>query len=99
MSRLYNQIAGGSLNRMSGLSDGVFGFAMTVLVLDLREPITRALDPLHLGMSGFPNVRSVCPHAASCRVSRASPDDSTLGGGHSAFARMFRAAFTSAWSR
>jgi uncharacterized membrane protein len=44
MSRLYNQIAGGSLNRMSGLSDGVFGFAMTVLVLDLREPI-KALFP------------------------------------------------------
>lgn len=55
MSRLYNQIAGGSLNRMSGLSDGVFAFAMTVLVLDLREPITRALDPLHIGISAFPS--------------------------------------------
>ena len=34
----YNQIAGQNLHRLAGLSDGVFAFAMTLLVLDLRPP-------------------------------------------------------------
>ncbi len=39
----YNQLAGRNLDRLSGLSDGVFAFAMTVLVLDLRPPAAAAI--------------------------------------------------------
>ncbi|HEV2652910.1 MAG TPA: TMEM175 family protein [Rhizomicrobium sp.] len=36
--RIYNHIAGRSKERLAALSDGVFAFAMTVLVLDIRPP-------------------------------------------------------------
>ena len=36
--RLYNLIAGRNRERLAALSDGVFAFAMTVLVLDIRPP-------------------------------------------------------------
>ena len=38
MSIPYNRFAGQSLDRLTGLSDGVFAVAMTLLVLDLRTP-------------------------------------------------------------
>jgi TMEM175 potassium channel family protein len=41
---IYNRIAGHSKDRLAALSDGVFAFAMTVLVLDLRPP---ALEAIH----------------------------------------------------
>ena len=34
----YNEIAGQSLDRLTGLSDGIFAFAMTLLVLGLAVP-------------------------------------------------------------
>ncbi|HZZ60794.1 MAG TPA: TMEM175 family protein [Roseiarcus sp.] len=34
----YNRIAGGDVGRIEALSDGVFAFAATVLVLDFRSP-------------------------------------------------------------
>lgn len=34
----YNLIAGGSVERLAALSDGIFAVAMTLLVLDLRAP-------------------------------------------------------------
>jgi uncharacterized membrane protein len=35
----YPRIAGQSLDRLAGLSDGIFAVAMTLLVLDLRVPV------------------------------------------------------------
>jgi uncharacterized membrane protein len=35
---MYNKLAGSSVERLSALSDGIFAFAMTVLVLDLQAP-------------------------------------------------------------
>jgi uncharacterized membrane protein len=47
----YNQIAGQSVERLAALSDGIFGVAMTLLVLDLRVPASEAIhserDLLH----------------------------------------------------
>ncbi len=37
-SRYYNELAGSSLHRLSGLSDGIFAVAMTLLVLALAVP-------------------------------------------------------------
>jgi uncharacterized membrane protein len=36
--RYYNELAGSSLHRLSGLSDGIFAVAMTILVLALAVP-------------------------------------------------------------
>ena len=44
MEASYNRIAGQSLHRLAGLSDGLFAVAMTLLVLDLRVP---ALASVH----------------------------------------------------
>jgi uncharacterized membrane protein len=38
MHFLYNRVAGQSVERLAALSDGIFAFAMTLLVLDLRVP-------------------------------------------------------------
>jgi uncharacterized membrane protein len=38
MSVIYNRIAGQSVERLAALSDGIFGVAMTLLLLDLRAP-------------------------------------------------------------
>lgn len=40
MSLLYNRLAGQELNRIAGLSDGVFAIAMTLIVLEMRLPET-----------------------------------------------------------
>ncbi len=47
MPTLYNRIANQSLDRLSALSDGVFAFAMTLLVLDLRLPEQTAIHSEH----------------------------------------------------
>ena len=38
MSATYNQIAGQSVERLAALSDGIFGVAMTLLLLELHVP-------------------------------------------------------------
>jgi len=40
MATIYNRIAGQGLDRLAALSDGVFAFAMTLLVIDIRVPET-----------------------------------------------------------
>ena len=47
MPTLYNRIANQNLDRLSALSDGVFAFAMTLLVLDLRLPAAAAVHSEH----------------------------------------------------
>ena len=47
MPTLYNRIANQNLDRLSALSDGVFAFAMTVLVLDLALPAAGAVHSEH----------------------------------------------------
>jgi uncharacterized membrane protein YphA (DoxX/SURF4 family) len=39
MSVIYNRIAGQSVERLAALSDGIFGVAMTLLLLDLKAPV------------------------------------------------------------
>lgn len=42
MSEPYNRFSGQSVERLTALTDGLFAVAMTLLVLDLRVPITAA---------------------------------------------------------
>lgn len=43
MRTTYNLIAGQNVERLAALSDGVFAFAMTLLVLDLKAPASEAI--------------------------------------------------------
>jgi uncharacterized membrane protein len=47
MTTSYNRIAGQSVERLAALSDGIFAFAMTLLVLDLRVPAMEAVHSEH----------------------------------------------------
>jgi len=38
MPTLYNLIQGRNIDRLAALSDGIFAFAMTLLVIDLHLP-------------------------------------------------------------
>lgn len=52
----YNRIAGGSIERLAALSDGIFAVAMTLLVLDLRAPAAAAVSgeiDLARGLAGL----------------------------------------------
>jgi len=48
MPSLYNRVAGQSVERLAALSDGMFAFAMTLLVLDLRAPRSETVHPERL---------------------------------------------------
>jgi uncharacterized membrane protein len=43
MPSLYNRVAGQSVERLAALSDGIFAVSMTLLVLDLRVPVSDAI--------------------------------------------------------
>jgi len=43
MKTSYNRIAGNSVERLAALSDGIFAFAMTLLVVDLHVPPREAI--------------------------------------------------------
>ncbi|MGA8533583.1 MAG: TMEM175 family protein [Candidatus Tumulicola sp.] len=47
MPLIYNEIAGRNVDRLAALSDGVFAFAMTLLVHDLRVPVIRLVGSEH----------------------------------------------------
>lgn len=47
METTYNKLAGQNIDRLSALSDGVFAFAMTLLVVDLRTPVGDAIHSEH----------------------------------------------------
>jgi uncharacterized membrane protein len=47
MSTFYNRIAGHSIERLAALSDGIFGVAMTLLVLDLTIPAAGQIHSKH----------------------------------------------------
>jgi uncharacterized membrane protein len=42
MGEPYNRFTGQSLERLTALNDGLFAVAMTLLVLDLRVPVSTA---------------------------------------------------------
>jgi uncharacterized membrane protein len=47
MTTAYNRIAGQSAERLAALSDGIFAFAMTLLMLDLHVPAIEAIRGEH----------------------------------------------------
>ncbi|HEY4988981.1 MAG TPA: TMEM175 family protein [Opitutaceae bacterium] len=47
MPSTYNHFAGRSVERLAALSDGIFGVGMTLLVLDLRAPLSEVIHSEH----------------------------------------------------
>ena len=43
ISKTYNQIAGQNIKRIEAISDGVFAIALTLLVLDIKVPVSWAI--------------------------------------------------------
>jgi uncharacterized membrane protein len=54
----YNRIAGQSVERLAALSDGIFAFAMTLLVLDLRVPV---MDAAHSERALWHGLAALAP--------------------------------------
>jgi len=44
MDTSYNQVAGQSVERLAALSDGIFGVAMTLLLLELHVPAKELIN-------------------------------------------------------
>lgn len=66
MVSLYNKIASQSLERVASLSDGIFAFAMTVLVLDLRLP---APETIHSEPQLWHAMIQLSPQIVMCLMS------------------------------
>lgn len=74
MPTLYNRIANQSLDRLCALSDGVFAFAMTLLVLDLPLSSAGAVHSDHelwWRRPSMPLARR-CASSDRCGTSRSS---------------------------
>ncbi len=56
MPTLYNQIANGNLERLGALSDGVFAFAMTFLLVDVKLPEAANVHSEHALLRLLPAV-------------------------------------------
>ena len=61
IATLYNRIAGGSIERLAALSDGLFAVAMTLLVLNLRAP---AAETVHNERDLWQALVALSPPAA-----------------------------------
>jgi len=66
MVSLYNKIASQSLERLASLSDGIFAFAMTVLVLDLHLPVR---DTIHTEHELWSGLIAMSPQIVMCLMS------------------------------
>ena len=62
MSEPDNLFSGQSLERLTALSDGLFAVAMTLLVLDVRVPVTSA-GAVYPGWPGHGHSRARAPFA------------------------------------
>src|SRR5271154_5275489 len=58
MDTSYNQVAGQSVERLAALSDGLFGVAMTLLLLELHVP---AKELIHSEGDLFRKIVELCP--------------------------------------
>ena len=53
LNTTYNRVAGHSVERIAALSDGIFGVAMTLLLLDLHVPAKEAIQSEHDLLKAF----------------------------------------------
>jgi uncharacterized membrane protein len=54
----YNQIAGRSVERLAALSDGIFGVAMTLILIELHQP---AKEAIHSERELLRTLLGICP--------------------------------------
>jgi len=62
----YNRFAGRSADRLAAISDGIFGVAMTLLVLDLRTP---AMEVVHSEGALLTALAAILPQAVMYMLS------------------------------
>lgn len=63
MAKLYNEVAGRDLSRLAALSDGIFAFAMTLLVLNIRVP---DIADIHSESDLGHALLRLAPHLLAC---------------------------------
>jgi uncharacterized membrane protein len=63
VGKLYNEVAGRDLTRLAALSDGIFAFAMTLLVLNIRVP---EIAGIHTERDLGHALLALGPHLLTC---------------------------------
>src|SRR5271170_6449664 len=63
MGKIYNEVAGRNVDRLAALTDGIFAFAMTLLVLDLRVPDVAGI---HTDMQLWQALLALSPRLLTC---------------------------------